>query len=79
MAIKEARLMFPSVSAMPRFVSLNCSDTKAVVAGAGYVDDYVKIYAFPFYPTDFVFVSASDGNKIYYPVFSGTSITLTAV
>lgn len=79
MAILQVTSFFPSQSVKPRLLGLHSNDTLATVTGAGYLDDYVKTYAFPFYTTDFVAVTASDGNQWYQPQFTGSSIQLVAL
>lgn len=47
------------------------TDDLATVAGAGYVNTYIKNANIALEKTDFIAVSASDGNHWFYPTFAG--------
>jgi hypothetical protein len=83
MAIVTYQAVFPGQNdaVMPRFIHLLSTDTLAVVAGAGYLDVYLKANSKAIYAADWVFASASDGHQIYKPVINaGTgSVTLTVL
>ncbi len=63
----------------PRFCRLKCGNTLAEVVGAGFLNPLIAAQGLTLYPSDFVFVAASDGNQIYKPVISSGVITLTAL
>jgi hypothetical protein len=63
----------------PRFVKIHTTDNLATVVGAGYLNPYIQSEGLNIVPSDFVFVSASDGHQIYKPTFSGTVITLATL
>jgi len=79
MPIIEFQSVFAGQGVKPRFTHLLSSDTLSQVTAAGYLNPYVKSQGLTVLPSDFVFVSASDGHQIYKPVFSGATITLTVL
>lgn len=63
-----------------RFCRMKCNNTLAEVVGAGFLNPLIAAQGLTLYPSDFVFVAASDGNQIYKPVFgAGGVITLTVL
>jgi len=62
-----------------RIVRLKCNNTLSQVTAAGFLDQAIKSEGLALYPSDFVFVAASDGNQIYKPVIAAGSVTLTAL
>ena len=65
---------------IPRLTRLNSNDTLAVVHGAGYMNPFVLSEGFSVYSTDFVFISASDGNDIAKPsIAADGEITLVSL
>jgi len=62
-----------------RFVRVKCGNTLAEVTAAGFLDAAIKSQGLSIYPSDFVFVAASDGNQIYAPTISAGSVTLGAL
>lgn len=69
----------PEDGSQVRFVRIKCQNTLAEVAAAGFLDQAVKSQGLALYPSDFVFVAASDGNQIYKPVISAGSIDLNTL
>lgn len=69
----------PEDGSQVRFVRVKCENSLSQVTGAGFLDRAIKSEGLALYPSDFVFVSASDGNQIYKPVISAGSVTLTAL
>lgn len=70
----------PSDGSIPRLGRLECNNTLAEVVVAGYLNPFVASQGLTLYPSDFIFVSASDGNQIYKPVFGSNGvITLTVL
>lgn len=66
MAILEFNAIFPGqVSVKPRFVHILTDNSLAQVAAAGFLDAYVQAQSVNILASDFIFVSASDGNQIY--------------
>lgn len=59
-----------------RFVRIKCGNTLSQVTSAGFLDKLVESQGLSIYPSDFVFVAASDGNQVYAPTISAGSITL---
>lgn len=56
------------------------TDALTVVDNAGYVDDYIKNANIALEATDFIAVSASNGNAWFYPSFGvDNSVTLVAM
>ena len=65
---------------IPRDGRLYCpNNTLSQVAGAGFLDNYLKTQSVSLLPTDFVFTVASDGHQIYRPTFSNGSCTLVTL
>lgn len=65
---------------IPRLGRLYCpSNTLAQVAGAGFLDNYLKTQNVSLLATDFVFAVASDGHQTYKPVFTNGSCQLTVL
>lgn len=81
MAIKSFKISFPGSNddIKPRFGHLWTTDALATVTAAGYLNPYMKSQGFVIFPSDIIFVAASDGTQLYKPVFSGTTVTLTAL
>ncbi len=63
-----------------RFCRLKCGNTLAEVVGAGFLNPLIAAQGLTLYPSDFVFVAASDGNQTYKPVIGADGvITLTVL
>lgn len=69
----------PEDGSQVRFVRLKCGNTLAQVVGAGFLNGVVASQGLALYTSDFVFVSASDGNQIYKPTFSTSGVITLAV
>jgi hypothetical protein len=70
----------PEDNSQVRFVRVKCGNTLAEVVGAGFLNPWVASQGLALYASDFVFVSASDGNQIYKPVIAASGvITLTVL
>lgn len=81
MTIKSFKISFPGSNddIKPRFGHLWTTNTLAQVAAAGFLNPYMKSQGFVLFPSDIIFVAASDGTQIYKPVFTGTSVQLTVL
>lgn len=79
MSITNFQINFPGQLLEPRLGHLLTTDTLATVTEAGYLNPYMKSQGFSILPTDVIMVVASDGSQFYKPVFSGTTVTLTAL
>ena len=79
MSITNFQINFPGQMLEPRLGHLLTTDTLAVVTAAGYLNPFMKSQGFSILPTDVIMVVASDGSQFYKPVFSGTTVTLTAL
>ncbi len=55
------------------------NNTLAQVAGAGFLDNYLKTSSNNLLATDFVAAVASDGHQWYKPVFTSGSCQLTVL
>lgn len=65
---------------VPRMGRLYCPEnTLAEVAGAGFLDNYLRTQVQSLLPTDFVAAVASDGHQWYKPVFTNGSCQLTVL
>ena len=65
---------------VPRIGRLYCpNNTLSEVAGAGFLDNYLKTQSASLLPTDFVAAVASNGHQWYKPVFAAGSCTLTVL
>ena len=63
-----------------RIVRLKCGNTLAQVIGAGFLYPLIAAQGLTLYTSDFVAVSASDGNQWYKPTFGANGvITLAAL
>lgn len=69
----------PEDGSQVRFVRIKCGNTLAEVVGAGFLNPWVASQGLALYESDFVFVSASDGNQIYKPTFSSSGVITLAV
>lgn len=79
MAIREFQINFPGQAVNPRIGHLLTSNTLAEATTAGYLNPYMKSQGFSILPTDVILVCASNGTQWYKPVFSGETVTLTAL
>jgi hypothetical protein len=83
MPITNFKIQFPgqtSDGVLPRFGHLLSTDTLATIVAAGYLNPYLLAQGFDVKAGDFIFVSASDGQQIYKPVFAANgTITLTVL
>lgn len=60
-----------------RFVRMKCGNTLAQCMAAGFLNPLVAAQGLTLYTSDFVFLSASDGNAALKPTFgAGGVITL---
>jgi hypothetical protein len=65
---------------VPRMGRLYCpNNTLAEVAGAGFLDNYLRTQTIALLVTDFVAAVASDGHQWYKPVFTDGSCQLTVL
>lgn len=81
MAVREFTINFPGQNnIVPRFGHLYAPDnTLAEISAAGFLDSYIKSQGFSVLATDIIGAVASDGTQWYKPVFTGTSVQLTAL
>lgn len=81
MSVLSLRTNFPGQNYQDvRLCRLSSTDALSTVAGAGYLDAYLKMNSVALYTTDFVHAACSNGNQIYKPVFSaGGSCQLTVL
>jgi hypothetical protein len=81
MSVQQFNINMPGVSnETPRLGTMYTTDALATVATAGYLNPYLQSSNFSLLPTDWLFVSASDGHQIYKPVFSASGVcTLTVL
>lgn len=81
MAIKSFKISFPGSNddIKPRFGHLWTDNTLAEVAASGYLNPYMLSQGFVIFPSDLIFVAASDGSQIYRPSFSGSTVTLVTL
>jgi len=77
MSITYFQMGFVQQNGGLRIGQLISTDTLSTVETAGYVDNYIAINNIALEPTDFIAVSASNGNKFVYPTFSGPGNTGT--
>ncbi len=54
-------------------------NTLSEVAGAGFLDNYLRTQTMNLLPTDFVAAVASNGHQWYKPVFTNGSCQLTVL
>lgn len=59
---------------LPRFCRVNSSVSLATTIASGFLNPYLSAENVQFLITDFVFVSATDGNQIYQPTISPTGV-----
>ena len=65
---------------VPRMGRLYCPEnTLSEVAGAGFLDNYLRTQVMDLLPTDFVAAVASNGHQWYKPVFTNGSCQLTVL
>lgn len=55
------------------------NDALVTIAGAGYLDAYIKSQGFSVLPTDVIAAVGSDGTQWYKPVFTAGSCQLTVL
>ena len=67
------------VDTIPRIVLMNTDNTKAEAETAGFLDVFLAQKSFALYTTDFVLLSAADGNDICVASFSNGVCTLTSL
>ncbi len=80
MAITLLVMDFVGNSNVPRLGRMVSTDNLAAVAVAGYVDQFLKNENIALLPSDFIAVSASDGNHWFYPTFGvNHSVTLVSI
>ena len=75
MSVYSFTINFPGQnnSVTPRIGHLYApNDTLAVIAAAGYLDNYIKSQNFSVLATDFIAAVGSDGHQWYKPVFSAS-------
>ena len=80
-AITQFTINFPGQNNIrPRIGHLHApNNTLANVSSAGFLDSYILSQGMSLLVSDFIAVSASDGNQWYKPVFTGTSVQLTVL
>lgn len=67
-------------SGMPRLGRMITDSTLATVATAGFLDQYLANENVALLKSDFIAVSASDGNHWFYPTFAiNHSVTLVSI
>ncbi len=65
---------------VPRLGRLYCPEnTLSEVAGAGFLDNYLRTQVMDLLATDFIFAVSSNGHQIYKPVFTDGSCQLTVL
>lgn len=65
---------------VPRMGRLYCPDnTLSEIAGAGFLDNYLKTQNANLLPTDFIAAVGSNGHQWYKPVFTAGSCQLTVL
>lgn len=81
MSINQFTINFPGQNnIVPRFGHLYApNNTLSQVAGAGFLDSYIKSQGFSVLATDLIAVVASDGTQWYKPVFTSGSCQLTVL
>ncbi len=82
MSINTFTINFPGQNntVTPRIGHLYApNDTLATIAGAGYLDNYIKSQGFSVLATDLIAAVGSDGTQWYKPTFTGTSCQLTVL
>jgi hypothetical protein len=80
--VTNFKINFPGQNnnVVPRFGHLYApSNTLAEIAGAGFLDNYIKSQNASILATDLIAAVGSDGTQWYKPVFTGTSCQLTVL
>ncbi len=81
MSVNQFTINFPGqINIVPRIGHLYApNNTLSQVTAAGFLDGYIKSQGFSVLKTDVICAVASDGTQWYKPVFTGTSVQLTAL
>lgn len=81
MSVTQFTINFPGQNNItPRLGHMHApTSTLAQCTAAGFLDNYIKSQGFSIKKTDVILVVASDGSQFYKPVFTGTSVQLTAL
>jgi len=75
--ITDFQMDYVQQNGLPRIGRMVSTDTLSTVATAGYVNAYIANANIALELTDFIAVSASNGNHWFYPTFSGPANTGT--
>lgn len=82
MSIQTLTINFPGQNntVVPRIGHLyDPASTLSTIAGAGYLDPYIKSQGASILPTDIICAVGSDGTQWYKPVFTNGSCQLTVL
>lgn len=81
MSVVNFTINFPGqASVVPRIGHLYApGDTLSTIAGAGYLDNYIKSQGFSVLATDVICAVGSDGSQWYKPVFTAGSCQLSVL
>lgn len=77
--IIDFQMDFVQQNGLPRIGRMVSTDTLSAVAAASYVNPYIANANITLLPTDFIAVSASNGNHWFYPSISAGVVTLVSI